>query len=614
MEHAEERSIIESRRLLRIRELCLLDDQRDDTFDQIIALCAEYFQAPVVLISIVDEHKQWFRAKVGLSVQETPRSQSFCAYTVDSHEFLEVQDATVDLRFKDNLLVTGAPDIRYYAGAPLTTADGLGLGTLCVIDTVARPAMSPQDRSMLMHLAKLVMSRILSLRSEHFVDATTGLRNRTGFEEDISHIKPDASYPVIVAVDMVSPSYLNDIVKTLGYEFLLGLMLAIKQRFSRLMTADCQLYKIGPTRFGLILAEHEVQAFSQAVLSDYKTPVVCQDIPVQMTVGIGLLKVDQSGRSSQECVRLVISAADDARDRMVGWAYYENELDAAQQRTSLILRSLTTALDSNDQLRLVYQPRVAMATGVCTSVEALLRWEHPVLGSIGPAEFIPLVEKTAFMAQVSRWVVRSAVTQAKKWQCEGLRFKVSINVTVGDLESSQFIGFLMDTIQAAGLAPHVIELELTESARLMNFDAVLLHLHQLRAWGIEIAIDDFGTGYSNWSHLQQLPARVVKLDRSLIDGLPENPKNQCLVRTLIQLASSLGYRAVAEGVETASTYALVHGWGCHEVQGYFIGRPMEVTQIPVWLSERDDAIGIATVEQAAGAHLIAPPMSTGLSL
>ncbi|MEB0039286.1 MULTISPECIES: EAL domain-containing protein [unclassified Pseudomonas] len=603
MKHAEEPSTIELRRFERIRELCLLDDHHDDTFDQIVALCADYFRAPIVLISIVDQHKQWFRAKVGVSINETQRSESFCAYTVHSHEFLEVPDATADVRFKDNLLVTGLPNIRYYAGAPLTTEDGLGLGTLCVIDTVARPAMSLQDLSMLMHLAKLVMSRILALRSEHFVDAATGIYNRTRFEEDIRKVSPEAPECLVVAVDIISPSFLDDIVKTLGYEFSLGLMLAIKERLSKLVAADCQLYRISPTRFGLMLAGHEAEAFSQAVINDYQTPVVCEGIPLQMTVGIGLFKLDQSGRSSQECVRLAISAAGDARDRNVGWGYYENGLDAAQQRTFTLLRSLTTAMYSDDQLRLVYQPRIDIITGECTSVEALLRWEHPTLGSIGPGEFIPLAEKTALMGPLSFWVLRNAIKQTSHWHREGFNFKVSINVTVNDLESLLFINYLIERVHVEGVDPHLIELELTESARVVNLGRMLEHLDQLRAYGIEIAIDDFGTGYSNWSHLQQLPARVVKLDRSLIDGLAQNPKNQCMVRTLIQLACSLGYRVVAEGVETMETYELVRGWGCHEIQGYLIARPMEAIALPVWLLDQNNAREVLNVEHFSRADV-----------
>ncbi|MEB0076066.1 EAL domain-containing protein [Pseudomonas sp. CCI3.2] len=610
MKHAEEPSTIELRRFERIRELCLLDDHHDDTFDQIVALCAEYFRAPIVLISIVDQHKQWFRAKVGVSINETPRSESFCAYTVHSHEFLEVPDATADVRFKDNLLVTGLPNIRYYAGAPLTTEDGLGLGTLCVIDTVARPAMSLQDLSMLMHLAKLVMSRIPALRSEHFVDAATGIYNRTRFEEDIRKVSPEAPECLVVAVDIISPSFLDDIVKTLGYEFSLGLMLAIKERLSKLVAADCQLYRISPTRFGLMLAGHEAEAFSQAVINDYQTPVVCEGIPLQMTVGIGLFKLDQSGRSSQECVRLAISAAGDARDRNVGWGYYENGLDAAQQRTFTLLRSLTTAMYSDDQLRLVYQPRIDIITGECTSVEALLRWEHPTLGSIGPGEFIPLAEKTALMGPLSVWVLRNAIKQASHWHREGFNFKVSINVTVNDLESLLFINYLIERVHVEGVDPHLIELELTESARVVNLGRMLEHLDQLRAYGIEIAIDDFGTGYSNWSHLQQLPARVVKLDRSLIDGLAQNPKNQCMVRTLIQLACSLGYRVVAEGVETMETYELVRGWGCHEIQGYLIARPMEAIALPVWLLDQNNAREVLNVEHFSRADVDVDATST----
>jgi EAL domain-containing protein (putative c-di-GMP-specific phosphodiesterase class I)/GGDEF domain-containing protein len=586
MEHPEDPLSIEAQRCQRIEELCLLDHERDEAFDQIIAICVAYFRVPIVLISIVDQHRQWFIAKAGLRADHTPRAESFCAYTLHTHEFLEVPDATLDPRFRDNPLVTGMPNIRYYAGEPLTTHDGLGLGTLCLIDTVPRPPMSAKDRSMLNQLTGLVMTRIMALRSRNYVDATTGLHNRLRFEEDIVAARQDAPDHLIAAIDILSPGFFNDVVKTLGYDFSSSLMVAIMDRLLALMPGTCRLYKIGPTRFGLLLPPDTCEALCQAIVNDFKAPVVCQDIPLLMTVGIGLLGVEQAGLSSRQSLRLAISAADDARGKLPGWGHYERTLDTQQQRTFTLLRSLITAMQSNDQLRLVYQPRIHMTTGECTSVEALLRWEHPTLGAVSPAEFIPLAEKTALMGQLSLWVLRTAITQAALWQRAGLRFKVSINATVNDLETPHFTDALIALTKQADVDPHLLEVEVTESARIIAFDTVVKHLDRLCDNGVEIAIDDFGTGYSNWSHLQQLPARVVKLDQSLIDNLAHSEKTQCLVRTLIQLGTSLGYRVVAEGVETQESFQLVKTWGCHEVQGFLIARPMDPVAVTEWLSRR----------------------------
>jgi EAL domain-containing protein (putative c-di-GMP-specific phosphodiesterase class I)/GAF domain-containing protein len=586
MEHAEDLLSIDAQRCQRIEELCLLDHETDEAFDQIIAICSAYFSAPIVLISIVDRHRQWFIAKIGVRTEHTPRSQSFCAYTLHTHEFLEVPDATLDPRFRDNPLVTGMPNIRYYAGAPLTTEDGLGLGTLCVIDTKPREVMSAEAASMLTRLAGLVMTRIMALRSRNYVDATTGLHNRLRFEEDIVTVRQDTPDHVMAVIDIISPGFFNDVIKTLGYDFSSNLMVAIRDRLLALMPAACRLYKIGPTRFGLLLPGNAGEALCQAIVHDFKSAVVCQDIPLLMTAGIGLLGLEQSGLSARQLLRLAISAADDAREKLPGWGYYEHTRDTQQQRTFTLLRSLITAMQSTDQLRLVYQPRIHMSTGECTSVEALLRWEHPNLGSVSPAEFIPLAEKTALMGQLSLWVLRTAITQAAQWQRDGLRFKVSINATVNDLESPHFTDALIALTQEAGVDPCLLEVEVTESSRIVAFDTVVKHLDRLCDNGVEIAIDDFGTGYSNWSHLQQLPARVVKLDQSLIDNLADSEKTQCLVRTLIHLGTSLGYRVVAEGVETQESFQLVKTWGCHEVQGFLIARPMDAVAVTEWLSRR----------------------------
>ncbi|MCR8720847.1 GAF domain-containing protein, partial [Pseudomonas syringae] len=244
----------ETQRLLRIRELCVLEDTSDEVFDEIVAMTAEFFQTPIALVSIVDEHRQWFRARVGLSARETPRNVSFCAYTILSDTLFEIPDATLDERFMNNSLVTGHPDIRYYAGAPLITDDGLALGSLCVIDTKPREPMSELQTQMLKRFASLVMKRIVSLRLSCFIDQPTGLFNRSRLQEDIHEALASSVDYQLVVVDMITSAFLNDIVKALGYSFSQDLVTAIKERMESLLPHTCSLYKVGPTRFGFLLA------------------------------------------------------------------------------------------------------------------------------------------------------------------------------------------------------------------------------------------------------------------------------------------------------------------------------------------------------------------------
>ncbi len=578
----------ESQRLLRITELCVLENTADEVFDEIVAMTAEFFETPIALISIVDEHRQWFRARIGLAAQETPRDVSFCAYTILSDELFEVTDATLDERFMDNNLVTGHPNIRYYAGAPLITDDGIALGSLCVIDTKPREPMSARQSSMLQRFASLVMQRIVGLRLSCFIDQPTGLYNRSRLQEDITQALNSRQAYRLVAVDMITPVFLNDIVKAFGYSFSQDLVIAIKQRLQQLLPADCSLYKVSPTRFGFLLpGDTTSEEMFHSIINDFQAPVECRGIPVQMQVGLGVVVLDnrvQHGvQAEQDWMRMAISAADNARDRNVGWAMYESHSDAAQQRAFKLLSSLTNAVRSSDQLRLVFQPRIDLTSGMCTSVEALLRWNHPTLGPIGPAEFVPLAEKTALMRPLSLWVLKTAIEQAASWQRQGFDFRIAINVTPEDLTGPAFTDRMISLLRQHAIAPTRFELEFTEGALMQNPAEVRSQLERMRELGMDVAIDDFGTGYSNWNYLRQLPATTVKLDQSLIRNLASDKTDQRLVKALIGLAKKLGYCVVAEGIETHEIQRLVKQWGCDEGQGYLIAKPMEAEALLDWL-------------------------------
>ncbi|NWA87924.1 EAL domain-containing protein [Pseudomonas sp. D8002] len=573
----------EIERLKEVAKFCPTDSDSDDVFEKIVEMASAYYNAPIALISIVDKHRQWFRARVGITETQTPREVSFCAYSTLDNALLEVSDATLDARFKDNPLVTGPPHIRYYAGAPLITEDGFTLGSLCIIDTVPRPPMSERDSAMLNDFAELVMMRIQGMRSRNFVDQPTGLFNRLRLEEDIRQALKLENACHVYAVDIISPKFLNDIVKALGYSFAGDLVLAIKSRLQNLLPAQCLLYKISPTRFGFILEENQTtEHICESILKDFRKPVECHGIPILMQVGIGVLPIHHSGQ--QDWLRLLVSAADEARDRKLGWSLYEPQFDAAQQRAFMLLSSLPEAVSCDKQFSLVYQPKVKLPSGSCDSVEALLRWNHPLLGPISPAEFIPLAEKTALIPSVGLWVLKAIIRQAAAWKAQGVRLRIAMNITVSDLESSEFVDAMIHELHRHDLDPADFELEFTESMLMTNPEEVIRQLQRVRQIGIEVAVDDFGTGYSNWAYLKELPATTVKLDQSLISGLGSNQNDKQLVKTLIGLAKGLGYRVVAEGVENQEILDLLIQWGCSEAQGYLIAKPMTATDLETWIS------------------------------
>ncbi|WP_462378866.1 bifunctional diguanylate cyclase/phosphodiesterase [Pseudomonas sp. Marseille-QA0892] len=566
------------------RFICFGNSERDPILDQVVRMAADYFGAPIALVSIVDRNRQWFKARVGLNVSETSRDASFCAHALHTPVILEVCDAQRDPRFSGNPLVTGAPGIRYYAGYPLFTNEGLALGSLCIIDTKPREAMPDRDRQMLEAFSRLVLERLYGMRESTFIDASTGLLNRLRLEEDVSHRLQQKERLMVVAAEPVSASAMDGLVKALGFSFATEFSSRAIDLFQQLLPAGCQLYTISHQLYAFAIDQTDVEQAEQLfsrLTAAFSVPLECRGVPVLPQMGIGVLPM-RAGDDTGDWVRLAVSAATEARQGGTGWAYYDPRTDKLQQRSTLLLNALAEAVRLPDQLRLVYQPRVDFSTGKCSSVEALIRWTHPVLGEISPGEFIPLAETTASIRQITLWVIRRAVAQAAEWKAAGLNLNVSINISAMDLVDDSLCVALVALFDEYRVDGTAFELEFTESSLVQDFASVRDQLARLRELGLTISIDDFGSGYSNWAHLREIPASVVKLDRSFMGNLLPGQSDWSIVRGLISITRELNLRVVAEGVETELVYHLMRGWGCHEVQGYFIARPMAPDAFVEW--------------------------------
>jgi EAL domain-containing protein (putative c-di-GMP-specific phosphodiesterase class I) len=275
-------------------------------------------------------------------------------------------------------------------------------------------------------------------------------------------------------------------------------------------------------------------------------------------------------------------------DRRVG--LFSSTQDAAHRRRFVLLDAFAEALERPEQLRLVFQPRIDLASGRCIGAEALLRWRHPALGDISPAEFMPLVEQTAMARPTTAWVVEQAMAQLAVWRRAGLDLRLSVNVSATNLTEPDFAERVREGLARHGLEANGLELELTESAVMADAGQALEVLEALAGMGLQLAIDDFGTGYSSLSYLQRLPVHVVKIDRSFVQGVAEDGRRRSLVSAMITLLQELGYRVVAEGVETGAVLDLLAGQGCDEAQGYLIGRPMAAEALDAWLRARQEAV------------------------
>ncbi|HJV45818.1 MAG TPA: EAL domain-containing protein, partial [Bacillota bacterium] len=239
----------------------------------------------------------------------------------------------------------------------------------------------------------------------------------------------------------------------------------------------------------------------------------------------------------------------------------------------------------NEEFELHYQPRVDLETGLVTSVEALIRWNHPVRGRVSPDQFIPVAEETGLIVPLGKWVMKTACQQAKVWQrdCD-IPLSVSVNLSTLQLQSHKLQETVREALAESGLAGKYLELEITESSLMQDITSVIRILNDLKEFGISISVDDFGTGYSSLKYLQLLPVDALKIDKSFIQAI-ESESSTAIPRSIIQLAHALNMKVVAEGVETKEQLTFCNDNGCDEIQGYFISKPLSVQEMNKYLQK-----------------------------
>jgi EAL domain-containing protein (putative c-di-GMP-specific phosphodiesterase class I) len=255
-----------------------------------------------------------------------------------------------------------------------------------------------------------------------------------------------------------------------------------------------------------------------------------------------------------------------------------------ETRTQSIERlTLETALRrglERNQFALYYQPKVDMATGQITGVEALLRWTHPELGVLPPMQFIPLAEETGLIVPIGRWVLREACAQNMAWQRRGLRpVSMAVNLSPRQFADRQLLQDIDEALAASGMSPVLLQLEVTESMVMRNVSRAIKVLDAIQSRGIRLAIDDFGTGYSSMSLMKQFPIDTIKIDRSFVRDLPNDSEDRAIAQAIISMGKALGMTVIAEGVETVEQEAFLRNHACDEMQGYLFSKPVQPEQM-----------------------------------
>lgn len=566
----------EALRLDALHRLNLLDTSPSESFDRITRMATRLFNLPIAAVSLTDVDRQWFKSRIGVEHWSIPREGAPCASVAESGEVLVLPDLLADPIYSDTIL--SRQGVRFYAGAPLITRDGHGLGALCVLGTEPRK-ISEDELAGLRDLAAMVMAQIELQHALGRVDPVSGLPNRTQFLEDLEDAARECGGErrLAVLVDLAPSERINDGLRVLGPRFFDD-MLAQAIPMLRHALRPSTVYHISAHQFAALLPDfasaEERDTLFQARLAEAKSSSTYHFIAA---AAVGAMPLKLGRRSAANVLRSVHAAALDARAARTSIAIHSQMNDAAHRRRFDLLGDFEQALATDDQLRLVLQPRYDLHSGKQVGCEALLRWRHPELGDVSPAEFVPIMEHSALARPMTQWVLQRATDVLQRLQKAGYTGYVSVNLSAANLLEDDLatrLGILLDD---CGIDPHLIELEVTESAAIGDREQGTARLHELASLGVSLAIDDFGTGHSSLSYLKELPASTVKIDRSFIEDIGEE-RGRVLLGSTVGLLRELGYRVVAEGIETALQADLLRAMLCHEGPGYHLGRPVEIPE------------------------------------
>ena len=577
----------ESERLDALKRFDLLDTLPSESFDRISRMAGLIFDLPIAAVSLTDSDRQWFKSRIGIEHWSIPREKAPCSQVAEGHELLVIEDLLTDPCYQDSDLAKSG--IRFYAGAPLVTRDGFGLGALCVLGTSPRQAR-PSELAALQDLAVMVMTQIELQHAFGRIDPISELPNRTQFIDDLSDLARDRApkqRKLAVLVDLIAVDQMNHAVRVMGSAAVDDMVRTAARNFRALIGPQRQAYHVGTTQLAVLAPDGLDEAAYVDLLTEGAETLrrLGGDRGIGTTV-IGVAPFTLGDMQPSDVLRIAQGAAQDARSSGKLFHVHSSEMDTAFQRSFMLLRDFESALHVPCDFRLVYQPRVDLVSGRCVGAEALMRWTHPTLGPVSPAEFIPLIERTALAMATTAWVLETAISQLARWCEADMALTVSINISSANLHEPDFASRVKQTLARHGVPSAALELEVTETAVMSDAEQAVAQLNELAAEGIRLAIDDFGTGYSSLSYLQRLPVQVVKIDRSFVADLDTDPRQLSLITMMVSLAKHLGCRIVAEGVETDAVLARLKAAGCDEAQGYLFARPMSVQDFEPWFDAR----------------------------
>ncbi|MGI9434059.1 MAG: putative bifunctional diguanylate cyclase/phosphodiesterase, partial [Geminicoccaceae bacterium] len=373
---------------------------------------------------------------------------------------------------------------------------------------------------------------------------------------------------------------------TLGHQVGDALLIDVAKRLIECVRAGDTVARLGGDEFAVLLPQqdnadsaHEVA--KRIVTAIHKPFSIAGCIALEVGVSVGLAMFPDDADSESKLMQCADVAMYDAKRSATAIERYDPARDINSIRTLVLSGGLRQAIERG-QLFLVFQPKLDLRSGEIKSFEVLSRWEHPDHGLIPPDEFIPQAEQSGNIVPFTHWTLERTLLCLTSWRNQGLDLNLALNLSPRSLHSKEILGFMEQLISESQISPAQITLELTETAVMLDPAGALASLKQLSSLGLRLSIDDFGTGYSSLSLLRQLPLNEIKIDKSFVENMTNNPQDQVIIASTISLAHNLGLEVVAEGVETKAQMEALKGLGCDVIQGFLIAEPILGEALADW--------------------------------
>jgi diguanylate cyclase (GGDEF)-like protein len=427
-------------------------------------------------------------------------------------------------------------------------------------------------------------------------DILTGLPNRSLLNQRLRQIVAQATRDghqvACLFLDFDHFKRIND---TLGHDAGDQLLRSVVQRLTNAVRESDTVARLGGDEFVIVLpgldpekATFEIMSVLGRIRESFLAAFRLGDQTPTLTCSIGVSIYPLDAGDPDGLIKLADTAMYAAKEAgRNSYRFFTADMNARVQARLQLETDMRRAL-MDDEFFLVYQPQIEMESGRGCGVEALLRWRDPQRGVIGPSEFIPIAEESGMIHALGARVLREACRQVMAWHRMNMLLRLSVNLSVQQLQHDSWLGVVEEALKSSGLAARYLDLEITESVIITHHEKAVSTLMKLKQIGVSITVDDFGTGYSSLSYLARLPIQGVKIDQRFVHGLEKNRSDEAITQAIIAMSHSLGLRVIAEGVETAPQFEFLKAHGCEEAQGYLISRPLEEPHLRAWWKMQDE--------------------------